>query len=64
MTASLEIDVSVNCPGWRDSLPEAEDLGQRVASAAFSAAAGESVSAAAEGQPGTGRRRLRPRSQS
>ena len=48
MTASLEIDVSVNCAGWRDSLPEAEDLGLRAAGAAFSEAAGESVTEAAE----------------
>ncbi len=48
MTASLEIDVSVNCPGWRESLPEAEDLGLRAAGAAFAEAAGETVAEAAE----------------
>ena len=38
MTALLEIDVSVNCPSWRDALPEADTLGERAARAAYAAA--------------------------
>lgn len=37
MTASLEIDVTIECPDWADRLPAAAELGVRAARAAFAA---------------------------
>ena len=48
MTASLEIDVSLNCPGWQDALPDAEVLGVRAASAAYAGSGRETGAQGAE----------------